>query len=365
MYEAVVYVYNQEKILILDLLKILYQHTDENHRLMQKEIGDLLKKEYGDPVPRRRIKNNMEKLIRYSEWGDANEILYDTSIRKTKNQNSGKEEISEVYSNFGFVHDFSHGELRLIIDSILFSKQIPRSRREELIKKLEKLSSKHFNSRMNHIRSMSDSGPRNSDLFYNIEILDEAMSESKQVSFYYNKYGVDQGARLVLAPQTDHDGVPRKYLINPYQMVAANGRYYLICNNDRYDNIAHYRLDRITNIEKLEEKRKPMKEVKGLEQGLNLPKHMTEHIYMFTGESIPVRLRFNKRFLNEFIDWFGTENITFSDQTEDEVTARVMVNKVAMRKWALQFALHVKVLSPESLVDEIKEDIDQARENYQ
>lgn len=37
-YEAVVCVYNQEKILILVLLKILQQHTDENHRLTQKEL---------------------------------------------------------------------------------------------------------------------------------------------------------------------------------------------------------------------------------------------------------------------------------------------------------------------------------------
>ena len=37
-YEAVVCVYNQERILILDLLKILQQHTDENHRLTQKEL---------------------------------------------------------------------------------------------------------------------------------------------------------------------------------------------------------------------------------------------------------------------------------------------------------------------------------------
>lgn len=36
---------------------------------------------------------------------------------------------------------------------------------------------------------------------------------------------------------------------------------------------------------------KPMKKVKGLENGLNLPKHMAEHIYMFTGESAAVTFR--------------------------------------------------------------------------
>lgn len=59
------------------------------------------------------------------------------------------------------------------------------------------------------------------------------------------------------------------------------------------------------------------------------------------------------------------KHIHFSDQTADEVTARVSVNQMAMRKWALQYATNVRVLSPEDLVDEIKEDIHQAFKNYQ
>lgn len=83
----------------------------------------------------------------------------------------------------------------------------------------------------------------------------------------------------------------RRYIINPYQIAAINGRYYLICNYDKYDNVANYRLDRITDIEILPVPVKPMKKVKGLENGLNLPKHMAEHIYMFTGESAAVTFR--------------------------------------------------------------------------
>lgn len=356
--------YAGEKILILDLLQILMKHTDENHRVTQHEIIEILNKEYDTFPKRKTVKNNMEKLLRYSEREDANEILYSTKIRSRNNMDSEKEEVSEVFSDFGFVHNFTHGELRLIIDSILFSKQIPAAQREKLIEKLKSLTSKHFNSRMKHIRSLADHQPTTNNLFYTIEIIDEAISQSMQISFTYNKYSVDKNSELLLSSQVNQDGTEREYIINPYQMVAANGRYYLICNNDKYDNVSHYRLDRITNIKMLTKKRKPTKEVKGLEYGLNLPKHMTEHIYMFTGQSTSVSLRFNKHFLNEFIDWFGTENVRFSDQTEDEVTARVTVNEIAMRKWALQYALHVKVLSPESLVDEIKNDINQAWESY-
>lgn len=67
--------------------------------------------------------------------------------------------------------------------------------------------------------------------------------------------------------------------------------------------------------------------------------------------------------MSEIIDWFG-KDIKFSDETEDEVTVRVMVNLEAMRKWALQYAVHVKILSPGKLVDMVKEDIKKASEQY-
>ena len=49
--------------------------------------------------------------------------------------------------------------------------------------------------------------------------------------------------------------------MNPYQMVAANGRYYLIGNIDKYDNVTFYRIDRISAVEILEEPVKPMEEI--------------------------------------------------------------------------------------------------------
>ena len=108
---------------------------------------------------------------------------------------------------------------------------------------------------------------------------------------------------------------------------------------------------------------KPKKQVRGLENGLNLPKHMAEHIYMFSGDSVRVLFRVKKYLLSEIFDWFG-KDITFSDENEEEVTCSVYVNEMAMRKWALQYALHVRVLSPRSMVESVKEDLKKAMENY-
>lgn len=196
-------------------------------------------------------------------------------------------------------------------------------------------------------------------MFYTIDILDQAISKGNQVAFHYNEYHTDKK----LYPRLDHEGNVRTYIINPYQMAAVNGRYYLICNHDKYEDVSNYRVDRITDIQLLDTPVKPMKSVKGLEQGLNLPKHMAEHVYMFTGESVPVTFRAKKYLLTDLFDWFG-KDMQFTDETEEEVTVRVTVNLEAIRKWALQYALHVKVLKPERLVDMLKEDVKRAAEAY-
>lgn len=351
-----------ERILLLDLLQVLKTHTDKDNKLTQHEIIKLLKKKEGKLPQRKTVKNNIEKLIRYGEQEGIDKIEYETKTR-AKDQND-TDDLTEIYTDFYYERDFTHSELRFLIDGVLFSRQIPAAEKKKLIIKITKLTSKYFEPRMKHIRILEQDRAISKNIFQTLNMIDEAITKSKKISFQYKKYAVNERSKLVGISQENRDGTPREYIINPYQMAIANGRYYLICNNDKYDNVSHYRLDRITDIKILDEKRKPAENVKGLEYGLNLPKHMTEHIYMFTGQSASVQLRFKKSFLNEFVDWFGTENISFSNQTADEVTARVTVNEIAMRKWALQYALHVKVLSPESLVNQIKEDLQQANKNY-
>ena len=55
--------YKPKKLLILNILEILRKYTDENHRLGQKEIIDILKKEYDMSVDRKAIKRNIMDLI--------------------------------------------------------------------------------------------------------------------------------------------------------------------------------------------------------------------------------------------------------------------------------------------------------------
>ena len=67
------YAKQPKKLLILNILDILRKYTDEDHRLSQKEIADILKNEYDMKADRKAIRRNLLNLmdcgydIEYSE----------------------------------------------------------------------------------------------------------------------------------------------------------------------------------------------------------------------------------------------------------------------------------------------------------
>ena len=334
----------KRKKLSFAILDILRQYSDENHKLSQNDIVELLERDYDMKADRKSVKRNITTLL---EMGYP--IDFKETLRMYPNKDGVLEE-SYILSDFWLDREFTDAELRLLIDSLLFSKHIPYSQCDELITKLEGLSNRYFKSRVRFISTLPETAPKNRELFYTIEILDEAIANGRQVAFTYNEYGTDKKL---------HPKRQREYIVNPYQMAATNGRYYLIGNYDKYDNLANYRLDRITGIRLLDTPVKAVQQVEGMKNGLYLPKHMAEHLYMFSGESVPVTFRMKKNILNDVIDWFGTE-IAFFDETEDEVTARVTVNWSAMRYWAQQYCRFVRILTPSDLAEKIKEDLREA-----
>ncbi len=342
-----------KKMLIVNILDILRRYTDADHRLSQKDIVHILETEYDMTADRKSIKRNLTELI------DAGYPIEFSESRRMIPGKNGEPEESYILSDFYLEREFSDAELRLLIDSLLFSKHIPYSQCKELVGKLEGLSNQYFRSRVQHIRTLPDTHSHNHQLFYTIEILDEAITKGRQVVFSYTHLGTDKQPH----PVRDGSGI-KQYIVNPYQMVAANGRYYLIGNYDKYDDVSHYRLDRIADICLSDAPAKPQRAVEGLENGLDLPKHMAEHLYMFSGESVPVTFRVKTAVVGDVLDWFG-QDITFSDKQDGEVTARVTVNRHAMRHWALQYARHVTVLSPTDLAEQIKTDLQDAYKRYE
>lgn len=343
-----------KKLIIMNILDILRRYSDADHRLSQKDIVEILQREYGMTVERKSVRRNILNLM---ECGY--EIEFSESVRMVPNRKTGEMEESYLWSDFYLVRSFTDSELRLLIDGLLFARHIPYSQCRELVEKLEGLSNVYFKSRVRHIRTMPETMPPNKQLFYTIEVLDEAISHRKQVSFHYTSVGLDKKQH----PRLNEDGSVKVYTVSPYQIAAANGRYYLICCTDPHDNVSHYRLDRIADVQLLDTPARAQKTVQGLEHGLDLPKHMAEHLYMFPGESAPVTFRMKKHILNDVIDWFGTD-VHFSNESGDEVTARVEVNLRAMKLWAIQYGPYVKVLSPDKLAEEVKQGLETALKQY-
>ena len=341
------------KKLSFAILDILRQYTDSSpeHRLNQNDIIEILERDYDIKADRKSVKRNLTSL-----WEMGYLVEWEETRRMYPNKDGEMEESfiqHDFYLDRDPERDFDDSELRLLIDSLLFSKHVPYSQCKKLVGKLQGLSNNWFKSRIRFISKLPENASENRELFLTIDVLDEAIAEGKQVAFIYNEYGTDKK----LHPKRE-----REYIVNPYQMAATNGRYYLIGNYDKYDNLANYRMDRITNIRLLDTPIKPKEQVQGGKH-FSLPKHMAEHLYMFGGESLPVTFRMSKVILNDVIDWFGTD-IAFFDETGDEVTARVTVNWHAMHYWALQYCNHVKILTPTDLAERVKNDLQEALEQY-
>lgn len=246
-----------------------------------------------------------------------------------------------------------------MIDGLLFSKYIPHRQCKELISKIENEGNSYFKSRVRHIALPEESVNVNKELFYNIEVIDEAINKNLKITFNYLSYGVDKKPYMRVA----ENGNPREYKVICIQMVATNNHYYLVCTDEKHDGVANYRVDRITNIKLTKEKGTDKSELEHLKSIFNLPKHMMEHLYMYGNEIGNVTFEFDSKILNDVIDWFGN-NIDFRDLKNGKIEARTNVILDSMKFWALQYAESVTVTSPKSLVDSIKSTLKESLKRY-
>ena len=346
---------SSKKMLILNILDILEKNTDSEHTLSQKDILKILKEEYDLPAERKAVKRNLQDLI---DMGY--DINYSETVRMVPNPKTGELEENVITSDYYILRDFTDGELRLLIDSLLFSQHIPNSQMQELAEKLESLSNKYFRSHVKHIAAMHDDLPLNQDLFFTIEMLDEAIEKKRKVCFNYLEYGTDKKQHKKCRP----DGTVREYIVSPYQMAAKGGNYYLICDYDKYDDISNYRIDRIKDIKILDEVAKPFEKLRDSDgHRLDLEKYMAEHIYMYASGTTRVRFRIVKPMISDVLNMFGTD-VSFVNETATHVDVTARVNEDAMFHFAKNFAPDVLVLSPASLVKRLKEDAEKVMEAY-
>lgn len=319
------YATGNKKMLNMLILDILKEYSDEEHKLTQQEIIRLLKLNYDMECDRRSVKNNVLHL---------KEMGYDIAMEDGYYLQS---------------REFEDAELRMLIDSVLFSKNLTQKQAKSLVERLKGLGNRYFSAKVKHICNLPDLyHADNKQLWYALDVVNDAIAEKKKISFTYNSYGLD--FKL-------HSKREEPYIVSPYQIVASNGRYYLIGNYDKYDNVSHYRLDRMTDVTIVNEKAKAKEKITEFADGYNLPKHMAEHIYMFNGASERVKLRVPESMMDEMIDWFGKDFRILKSDVEGMMEIVVNCNENAMFFWALQYGPYVEVMEPIVLRDKLRDAI--------
>ncbi len=179
------YATGNKKMLNMLILEILRKYSDENHGLTQQEIIRLLDKNYGMECDRRSVKNNVMYLT---------ELGYDISMDKGYRL---------------LEREFDDAELRILIDSVLFSKSISTRQAKGLIAKIRNLASNYFNAKVSHVSNLPDLHRTiNKQAMYALDAINDAVSEHKKISFIYNRMGTDF---------KQHPKCEEPYIVNPYQ----------------------------------------------------------------------------------------------------------------------------------------------------
>lgn len=322
--------FENKQTLLFRLYQVLFDYSDENNLLTQQDIIDILKREYGLTVERKAIGRNVSYLNEMGievESGRKGTYLVDRPLESA--------------------------ELHMLIDSVLCSTHISATHSKQLIDKLVKMGGRNFKSHVKYVQSLNDwNKTQNKSVFFNISVIDEAISAGNQVRFYYNKIGADK--------QLHHTSRP---CVSPYRMVLHNQHYYLMGCNHKWMNISFYRLDKITDIEILDNPIVPIKSLDGYKNGINYKELSTARPYMFTDKPEGVVLVAKKWMIDDIVDWFG-KDVTITDVDDENVKVELTVSPTAMKFWALQYGENAEVIAPAGLRNDIATAIEKMHEKY-
>ena len=320
-----------KKLALIRIWQIFHKYSDCDHPLTQEEIAGYLESDYGIVIERKAISRNISLL---KEAGVAIE--------------------SRRAGSYLEYRDFEDSELKLLIDGVLCSQHINPKHSSDLIEKLCSLSNKYFRSHVKNIRTVGDwNKTENQALFYNIEMVDTAIEEGKQLQYDYNKYGLDKKL---------HKSSFQR--VTPYQLILHNQKYYLMAYSGYWGNMVFHRLDRISNMQDYDKPAKPIREVKGYENGIDYKKISSTMPYMYTDEPERIQFRTTAGIVDQVIDWFGKDIKIENTKNENEVLVSLSASPRAMEHWAMQYLNHVEVIAPEHLRERIKENLKVAEEKY-
>ncbi len=319
-----------KKLSIIYIYEILKEYSDENHLLKQQDIIKLIKQIYDMDCERKSIGNNIDFLI---------DLGFDIIKVPHKGCYLGERVLEP-------------SEVSFIVDALFSSKSISGKQAKELSTKLSNLLSKYQRKKYNYIFKADEvNRTSNKELFYNIEIIQEAIENNKKISFNY------------IRPHYEKDNLQKVYIVNPYFLVNNQGRYYLICNFDYYKEIGNYKVDFIKNIKILDEERKPITNIKGFERGIDISKYINEHIYVFGDKTINATIKLaDDNSITYVMEWFGKNAKIY--KKNNTTYADIVSSEKALVYWCLQYGESVELTEPTETRNKIKEKVKMICEKY-
>lgn len=324
---------SNQKLKILYLAKILLENTDAEHDITLQEIID-------------KLSANNVTAERKSLYDDIAQ-LDDFGIRIRKTQ-YGKTFHYQVVNR-----DFEIAELKLLADSVASAKFITEKKSNELIKKIERLASRHDASKLQ--RQVYVAGrvkAMNNDIMENVDAIHNAISLNLKISFQYFQWNVKK------QPELRKGGA--RYLISPWGLSWDDENYYLVGYDSDADMIKHYRVDKMLNIKVEKTKREGRYKFKAVDMAAYAKKMFN----MFDGEEMDVEILCANNLSGVMIDRFGKDVRMYkADEEHFKVKAKVAASSHFIH-WIMALGAGAQIIGPESLVEEIRTEIKRLAEQY-
>ena len=322
-----------QKLKMLYLVQLFSRETDDTHKLTMPEIITKLATE-GVNADRKTLYQDFEELRRFGF-----DIISEKDGRN-------------FYYYLGS-RDFELPELKLLVDSVQSAKFITDKKSAQLIKKLESLVSKYEGSQLH--RQVIISGrvkTMNESIYYNVDKIHAAIGEDRQIRFKY----FDWNLKKEMEPR--YDG--KWYRLSPWALMWDDEKYYLVAYDSKHETIIHYRVDKMTQIGILDEKREGHEAFRKF----NIAHYTNTLFGMFAGDETKVTIEAENRLVSVFIDRFGKDIIIAPiDDDHFRTTITVAVSKQFFG-WIMGIDGDVRVVAPDSVVEQIKSEIKRQAERY-
>ena len=324
---------NNQKLKIVYLMKILLEKTDETHSITMPEIISSLKN-YGISAERKSIYSDIENLR-----------LFGMDI-------IGEQRERTFYYHVGS-RQFELAELKLLVDSVQSAKFITAKKSNELIKKIEGFASKYEASQLQRqvyvaerIKTMNES------IYYNVDKIHTAIGANSKITFQYFQWDVHK--KMVMRK----DGA--LYEVSPWALSWDDENYYLIAFDSNEDKIKHFRVDKMLHIDVKNERREGKEKFKEF----NMAVYARKTFGMFGGEEQKVKLLCENSFAGVMIDRFGKDVFLVpADETHFTVNVNVAVSRQFLA-WVIALGEGVKIVEPESVVRQMREEVERLMRQY-